>query len=259
MELPFAVESPERTSQLLSSGDDSSLVTTSSQGSFLSSSSVAASMHPQQHHQQPASINQAMTSATATVPHTTSPSFVHTMQPHPSSHPPSNRHLVVNRATLTGAVVAAPPLPASVSRPSSTTSSGITSGITSGLNIFGNLRVFGSSSSKKQTLQPTQAKANTETIDFTYVTVSETDADEVDITLEGNLMAIDGNYGGPMGSEENNSNRGDILTLLLSGAVQQQQDGDSDNESLVVGNISLKGRVICQLDFDTQRWTYLFV
>jgi hypothetical protein len=130
------------------------------------------------------------------------------------------------------------------------------------MNIFGSLRVFGSSKPPPQKQQPPlpppSSKASMETIDFTYVTVSETDADEVDIILDGHLMAVDGNYGGTMGSEEHESKRGDILTLLLSGAVQQQQDGESENESLVVSYVSLKGRCICQLSFMLNAWLLLW-
>jgi hypothetical protein len=56
-----------------------------------------------------------------------------------------------------------------------------------------------------------------EIIDFTYVNVCETDEDEVDIVLEGGEAV-----------EQQDAQRGDVLTVLLSG-VQQEQ-----NEALVV-------------------------
>ncbi|CAB9505798.1 expressed unknown protein [Seminavis robusta] len=253
MELPFAVESPERTSQLLQptslsagdvvSDDGSSLVTASSQGSFLTSASgmdaangPSAFAHrpppPPHHHPQPttAHINPPM--ATVVPSHHTARPVVQPVvaaHGHPapliSPSPPSRAPPVV-----------APPMPTSAPRPSGNNTSRTGSGgITSGLNIFGNLRVFGSSkpSSSKQQQQHTDHteahKTSLETIDFTYVNVCETDADdEVDITLSGQLTAIDG----PLGGEtEGTESKRDILTLLLSGAVQQ--DGDADNESLV--------------------------
>ena len=58
---------------------------------------------------------------------------------------------------------------------------------------------------------------DTEIIDFTYVNVSETDADEVDILIEGGDTVC-----------QPGEQRGDVLTILLSG-VQQ-----NENETLVV-------------------------
>lgn len=52
--------------------------------------------------------------------------------------------------------------------------------------------------------------------DFTYVTVCETDADEVDIIMDGRVPSLD-----------NDSQRGDILTVLLSGGTQEQAAGES--------------------------------
>jgi hypothetical protein len=54
-------------------------------------------------------------------------------------------------------------------------------------------------------------------IDFTYVNVCETDADEVDILIEG---------GDP--SSQHTATVGDVLTILLSGMQQ------NENEALVV-------------------------
>jgi len=257
MELPFAVESPERTSQLLpesSTGDDgmdddgSSLVTTSSQGSFLGSSS-GTSGYVSHHSHNPRVIHTATpltaTSATRGSHHTAN---IHPTSPPPTtmrpsstthtammSHAQTNTHAPRGTNRLPAPVVAVlPPAPAPP-RPSSG------GGITSGLNIFGNLRVpsipsaFQSSRSRvsRQPQAPTPSEQNVETVDFTYVNVCDTDADEVDITLDGQYTAMDG-LQGALGEEENNPelSRGDILTVLLSGAVQ---GGNSDNETLVVG------------------------
>ena len=53
--------------------------------------------------------------------------------------------------------------------------------------------------------------------DFTYVNVCESDADEVDILIGGGYVV-----------KEPDTRRGDVLTVLLSGTPQQ------DNEELVV-------------------------
>jgi hypothetical protein len=62
-----------------------------------------------------------------------------------------------------------------------------------------------------------EAMGDLEIIDFTYVNVCETDEDEVDIVIEGGEAV-----------EQQDAQRGDVLTVLLSG-VQQEQ-----NEALVV-------------------------
>lgn len=202
MELPFAVESPERTSQLLacSTADDgSSLVTTSSQGSFLGSSTgtggFATHMQMQQHHPHHLN-NNAMGMRPAVVPQQVAP----IVAPLPPPRPPP---------------------------PSSSSSRG---GITSGLNIFGSLRVPSVLQSKPKATQaaPKQPQS-TETIDFTYVNVCDvTDADEVDITLDGQHTAMEG-LQGTLGEDNEaleSKRRGDILTLLLSGAAQQEHNED---------------------------------
>lgn len=66
-----------------------------------------------------------------------------------------------------------------------------------------------------------QGYGDGEVIDFTYVNVYETDADEVDILLEG----------GDMNFSQGNNKRGDILTVLLSGL---QQDA---KESVIVSRL----------------------
>ena len=236
MELPFAVESPERTSQILASSstadiadDGSSLVTTSSQGSFLGSSSGTGGAFSHSH--SPALNNPT----TATM--TTTPNHIHTTT-NTNNHTTMRPSVPVLRSqpqVRTGIPTA--PVPAPSTRGG---------GITSGLNIFGSLRVpsmpsvLSSSRSKfkKYPPPPPQQQPNTETVDFTYVNVCETDADEVDITLDGQhtaMQGLQGRLGG--GDDDDDENhpgdwiRGDILSILLSGAVQQE---NSTNETLVV-------------------------
>jgi hypothetical protein len=60
--------------------------------------------------------------------------------------------------------------------------------------------------------------AATEIIDFTYVNVFETDADEVDVMMDGRDPC-----------PEADTMRGDVLAVLLSGGTQ-----DQDGESIVV-------------------------
>jgi len=52
--------------------------------------------------------------------------------------------------------------------------------------------------------------------DFTYVNVCETDADEVDILMDGRVP-----------SPEEDTTRGDVLAVLLSGGTQDQDAGES--------------------------------
>ena len=202
MELPFAVESPDRMSQLLpdsTAGDDgSSLVTTSSQGSFLGSSSGTGGF------------------ATG-VPTTVNPNFAAHM------NPTNNANMGMRPAVISSPPIVAP-LPPTSQRPTSTSGGGLTS-----LNIFGALRVPSVLSSKPKA--PPTKPAPTETIDFTYVNVCETDADEVDITIDGHHAAMDGLHGNLGDDYEamEQRKRGDILALLLSGTVQQET-----NEDLVV-------------------------
>jgi hypothetical protein len=59
-----------------------------------------------------------------------------------------------------------------------------------------------------------------EIVDFTYVNVCETDADEVDIMLEGGGLDL-----------QQEAQRGDVLAVLLSGIMHQNV-----NESLVVSS-----------------------
>jgi hypothetical protein len=59
---------------------------------------------------------------------------------------------------------------------------------------------------------PTDAELN----DFTYVNVCETDADEVDVLMDGRV---------PLREED--LSRGDVLAVLLSGGTQEQDDGES--------------------------------
>jgi hypothetical protein len=66
-------------------------------------------------------------------------------------------------------------------------------------------------------MQVQEPMGEMEIIDFTYVNVCETDEDEVDIVIEGGEAV-----------EQQDAQRGDVLTVLLSG-VQQEQ-----NEALVV-------------------------
>ena len=66
-------------------------------------------------------------------------------------------------------------------------------------------------------MQVQEPMGELEKIDFTYVNVCETDEDEVDIVIEGGEAV-----------EQQDAQRGDVLTVLLSG-VQQEQ-----NEALVV-------------------------
>ena len=130
------------------------------------------------------------------------------------------------RPSVVGSPPIVAPLPPIAPRPTATSGGGIT-----GLNIFGALRVPSVLSSK-----PTDPPANsapTETIDFTYVNVCETDADEVDITMDGHHTAMDGLHGSLGYDNEGleQRKRGDILALLLSGTVQQEA-----NEDLVVSS-----------------------
>ena len=66
--------------------------------------------------------------------------------------------------------------------------------------------------------------------------VCETDADEVDITIDGHHASMDGLHGnlGEDNEAMEQRKRGDILALLLSGTVQQET-----NEDLVVSLPSL--------------------
>lgn len=76
--------------------------------------------------------------------------------------------------------------------------------------------------------------ADTETIDFTYVTVCEEDADEVDIILDGGGVGDDGDSDDDIDHNNNNGlspehqqprenhPQGDVLTVLLSGAATAQ-------------------------------------
>lgn len=52
--------------------------------------------------------------------------------------------------------------------------------------------------------------------DFTYVNVYETDDDEVDILMDGRSPP-----------PEDDSNKGDVLTILLSGGTQDEAAGES--------------------------------
>lgn len=114
------------------------------------------------------------------------------------------------------------PLPPTAPRPPPPRTGG-GGGITSGLNIFGSLRVPSVLKSKPSLKQPQQS---TETIDFTYVNVCDvTDADEVDITLDGQHMAMEG-LQGTLGDDNEAVERGDVLTLLLSGVAQQEENED---------------------------------
>ena len=123
-------------------------------------------------------------------------------------------------------------------------------GLASGFQFLGGLRVPGipsvlsssrkakTSSSNSMAPQKEPTSATTEIVDFTYVNVCETDADAVDITLDGQhtaMKSLQGRIGGEQAYDENQPPggwmRGDILSILLSGAAQQE---DSDNEILVV-------------------------
>lgn len=55
--------------------------------------------------------------------------------------------------------------------------------------------------------EPTDGFGEPEVIDFTYVDVSETDADEIKILIDGNDLNFD-----------EGAQRGDVLSVLLSGA-----------------------------------------
>ena len=70
--------------------------------------------------------------------------------------------------------------------------------------------------------------AEPEIIDFTYVNVCETDADEVDIVIEGT---------DPTFRQENQ--RGDVLTILLSGMQHHS------NDALVVSGKAYRIKMLC--------------
>lgn len=102
-----------------------------------------------------------------------------------------------------------------------------------------------SSSSPPQQSQPNQQTTEEETIDFTYVNVCETDEDEVDISFFMGQQQEDGeqttlhtrdlrharfdeNVTHMNDSEASLwSRRGDVLTLLLSGAISNTSSGAS--------------------------------
>lgn len=65
-------------------------------------------------------------------------------------------------------------------------------------------------------ISPGVVPADAELNDFTYVNVCETDADEVDVLMDGRV---------PLREED--LSRGDVLAVLLSGGTQEQDDGES--------------------------------
>ena len=67
-----------------------------------------------------------------------------------------------------------------------------------------------------EVLVPAAVVTDAELNDFTYVNVCETDADEVDVLMDGRV---------PL--PEDDLIRGDVLAVLLSGGTQQQADGES--------------------------------
>ena len=73
---------------------------------------------------------------------------------------------------------------------------------------------------------PVDVYEEPEVVDFTYVNVCETDADEVDIFLEGGGLNF-----------EQEAQRGDILAVLLSGMHE------NENEALLVSNL-----FVCQIE-----------
>lgn len=325
MELPFAVESPERTSQILEAptansnnhiaddddDDGSSLVTTSSQGSFLGSSSggmTTSGVGFSSTNSSSINVNVNHAHPTTTATTTMSTTLTDSMNPnhHSSSssnnHHTNNMHANSNNNTMrplqpevatagimphhhhhqqqqqqhpshptppTRPTIQAPTVPTVPVSSNRSRGSSLTSGLASGLNIFGSVRVpsvFKSSKPKPypsntssastqqhQSQQQQQQPRKTETIDFTYEYVCETDADEVDITLDGQHSAMQGLHGrlgggggggnivgrdgaggdGGMEDCENYPPRGDILSILLSGAAQQENNSNNDNETLV--------------------------
>lgn len=161
MELPFAVESPERVSgdsELHHSTAGSSLVTASSQGSLINSNLTGSPLLPN------------------------TPQDV--VLPNYNNYQGNQQHQPHGHVSIPGQVLAS--------------------------------AVAQGGSHHQHAHHPNPA-TEPDINDFTYVNVCESDADEVDILIGGGYVV-----------KEPETRRGDVLTVLLSGTPQQ------DNEELVV-------------------------
>jgi hypothetical protein len=208
MELPFAVESPERVSTLhvvsgavVTGGDDdneslhqhssgggSSLVTASSQGSLMNSNLLSGNSPL------PPNTPQDV------VLHYHDNSFHHQQQQgqqqhrHPTQHQQQQQH---QQHVQPGQMMMS-------------------------ATAIHQQQQRGRMAAQQQQQQQQSPQLNStepDMNDFTYVNICETDADEVDILIEGGYTTT-----------EPETRRGDVLTILLSGMPQQE----TENEELVV-------------------------